>query len=174
MDAQIGSSGVSALMENNWAFEQNRLQRREVELEAKESIWREVEDAALRLSAMVQSADDAIIGKTIKGIVQTWNPGAGRLYGYPAAEMIGRDMKVLLPPERSDEEAQILQRIGRGERVEHFDTVRMCKDGRLVHVSIAISPIRAKNGEVIAASHVARDITQSAELELTRARLAYA
>ena len=87
-------------MESSWAFEQNHLQRRVAELEAKESTWREVEDTALLLNAMVQSADDAIIGKTIKGIVQTWNPGAERLYGYPAAEMIGREMTVLLPTER--------------------------------------------------------------------------
>ena len=159
-------------MENDSAFEPNRLQRLVAELEAKESVWRQTEDEALRLSALVRSADDAIIGKTIKGIVQTWNPGAERLYGYDEAEMIGRDMTVLLPPDRSDEEAKILERVGRGQRVEHFDTARMRKDGRQVHVSIAISPIRAKSGEVIGASHVARDSTQSTEPELARARLA--
>ena len=114
-------------MENDRAFEQNHLQRRVAELEAKESAWREAEEAALRLSALVQSADDAIIGKTIEGIIQTWNPGAERLYGYSAGEMVGRDMRILLPADRSDEEGQILDRIGRGERVEHFDTVRMRK-----------------------------------------------
>ena len=159
-------------MENEWALKNDHLQRRVAEFEAKESAWRDLEEEALRLSALVQSADDAIIGKTTKGIVQTWNPGAERLYGYSAEEMIGRDMTVLLPPDRSDEESQILERIGRGERVEHFDTVRMRNDGSLVHVSIAISPIRTKSGEVIGASHVARDITQSTELEFARARLA--
>jgi PAS domain S-box-containing protein len=157
-------------MENASAFEQNHLQRRVAELEAKESLWREAEEEALRLSALIQSANDAIIGKTTKGIVQTWNPGAERLYGYSAAEMLGRDMTVILPPDRLDEEAQILERIGRGERVEHFDATRMRNDGRLIHVSIAISPIRGKSGEIIGASHVARDITQSTELELARAR----
>jgi two-component system cell cycle sensor histidine kinase/response regulator CckA len=159
-------------MENASAFEQNHLERRVAELEAKEALWREAEEEALRLSAMVQSANDAIIGKTTKGIVQTWNQGAERLYGYSAAEMLGRDMTVILPPERRDEEGTILERIGRGEQVDHFDTVRMRKDGSLIHVSIAISPIRAKNGDVIGASHVARDITLTRELELARTRLA--
>ena len=121
---------------------------------------------------MVRSADDAIIGKTIDGVVQTWNPGAERLYGYSATEMIGREMAILLPPDRPDEEASILERIGRGERVEHFDTVRMRKNGYLIHVSVAISPITAKDGTVIGASHVARDITESAGLELARSHLA--
>ena len=156
----------------NAAFEQNHLQRRVAELEAKEALWREAEKEALRLGALVQSANDAIIGKSINGIVQTWNKGAERLYGYSTAEMIGQDMIVLLPPDRSDEEGTILERIRRGERVEHFDTVRMHKDGRFIHVSIAISPIRGKSGEVIGASHVARDITQTTELELVRTRLA--
>jgi PAS domain S-box-containing protein len=141
-------------------------------LQAKESVWLEAEDSALRLAAMVQSADDAIVGKTITGIVQTWNPGAERLYGYSSGDMVGRDMTVLLPPDRADEEAYILERIARGERVSHFDTVRKRKDGRLVNVSVAISPIVGKSGSVIGASHVARDITESAELEWARARLA--
>jgi len=86
--------------------------------------------------------------------------------------MVGRDMIILLPPDRSDEEAFILDRIARGERVDHFDTVRRRKDGRLINVSVAISPIMDRNGSVIGASHVARDITAGAELQLARARLA--
>src|SRR5204862_5052672 len=100
----------------------------------------------------------AIVGKTITGSVQLWNRGAERLYGYSAAEMIGRDMTVLLPPDRRDEEAILLERLSRGERVSHFDTVRLGKNGRQVHVSLAISAILGKDGTVIAASHVARDI----------------
>ena len=126
----------------------------------------------MRLAAMVQYADDAIIGKTITGIVQIWNPGAERLYGYSKEEMVGRDLTILLPPDRSDEEAFILERIARGERVDHFDTVRRRKDGRLINVSIAISPIMGRNDSIIGASHVARDITAGAELEFARARLA--
>jgi len=126
----------------------------------------------LELQAIVASAEDAIIGKTIKGIVQSWNPGAERLYGYTAEEMIGQDMTVLLPPDRADEEKFILARIARGERVSHFDAVRLRKDGRLVNVSLAISPIIGRDGTVLGASHVARDITAGSELELVRARLA--
>ena len=159
-------------MDHDHAAEVEALRRRIETLEAKEADWAEAEDAALRLAAMVQSADDAIIGKTLKGIVQTWNPGAERLYGYRAEDMIGQDMTVLLPPDRSNEEGFILARIARGERVNHFDTVRRRKDGGLVNVSIAISPIIGRKGSVIGASHVARDITDSAELGLARARLA--
>src|SRR5579872_4144217 len=140
-------------MGNASDFEHDRLERRVAELEANDILWGKAEEEALRLSAMIQSANDAIIGKTTQGIVQTWNPGAERLYGYSAAEMIGRDMTVLLPLDRLDEEAQILERIRRGERVEHFDAVRMHKDGRLLRVSIAISPIWGKSGEIIGASH---------------------
>ncbi len=121
---------------------------------------------------MVQSADDAIIGKTIGGVVQTWNSGAERLYGYSSEDMVDRDMTILLPPDRSDEEALILARIARGERVDHFNTVRRRKDGRRINVSIAISPIMDGNGSVIGASHVARDITAGAELQLALAHLA--
>ena len=131
------------------------LRHRIRELETTESRLFQAEDNALRLAAMVQSADDAIIGKTIRGIVLTWNPGAKRLYGYTSEDMVGRDMTILLPPDRPDEEAFILSRIERGERVEHFDTVRLRKDGRLINVSIAISPIMDRNGSVIGASHVA-------------------
>jgi PAS domain-containing protein len=87
-------------MENVSTFEHNHLERRLAELEAQEALWRKAEEEALRLNAMVQSASDAIIGKTTTGIVQTWNPGAERLYGYSAAEMLGRDMTIILPPNR--------------------------------------------------------------------------
>lgn len=159
-------------MNHDQASESDALRRRVQELESKETMWLEAEDATLRLAALVQSADDAIIGKTIKGIVQTWNPGAERLYGYSAADMVGQPMTILLPSDRPDEEAFILERIVRGDRVNHFETVRKRKDGSLVNVSIAISPIVGKSGIVIGASHVARDITEDVELELARARLA--
>jgi PAS domain S-box-containing protein len=163
--------GETAL-DHNHPTELKTLRFRVRELESRESAWAKAEDAAIRLAALVQSADDAIVGKTINGIVETWNPGAERLYGYSADDMVGRDMTILLPPDRPDEEAYILDRISRGERVDHFDTVRKQKDGNLVNVSIAISPIIGKNGSVIGASHVARDISSGAELELARARLA--
>jgi two-component system cell cycle sensor histidine kinase/response regulator CckA len=159
-------------LDHEHSTELEALRCRVRELEAKEAGWVRTEDAALRLHAMVQSADDAIIGKTTTGIVQTWNPGAERLYGYKSDDMVGRDMTILLPADRADEEAYILERIAHGERVDHFDTVRRRKDGRLVNASIAISPVIGKDGSVIGASHVARDITAGADLELARARLA--
>ena len=148
------------------------LRKQNTELQGNQASWREGEEATLRLHAIVESADDAIIGKTIAGIVQSWNPGAERLYGYTASEIIGREMTVLLPPDRADEEGFILERIARGERVNHIDTVRRRKDGRLVHASIAISPIISKDGTVLGASHVARYIAARSDLELSRARLA--
>jgi PAS domain S-box-containing protein len=164
--------GSEDFLDNQCKPELDALQHRIRELEVSEAKWLQSEDYATRLAAMVQSADDAIIGKTIRGIVQTWNPGAERLYGYTSEDMVDQDMTILLPPDRRDEEAFILARIARGERVDHFDTVRRRKDGQLINVSVAISPIRDKNGLVIGASHVARDITAGAEFQLARARLA--
>ncbi len=164
--------GFGGVFLDDQTTELEALRLRIGELEAHEAKWIQAENKATRLAAMVQSADDAIIGKTIRGIVQTWNPGAERLYGYSSEDMVGRDMTILLPPDRSDEEAFILARIARGERVDHFDTVRRRKDGRLINVSVAISPVTDSNGSVIGASHVARDITASAEVQLAQARLA--
>jgi PAS domain S-box-containing protein len=111
------------------------------------------------LAAIVDSSHDAIIGKSVDGVVETWNRGAERLYGYTASEMVGGPLTRLLPEDRADEEINILQRIKLGERVSHFDTVRVRKDGTLVNVSLTLSPIRDDAGEIIGISHVARDIT---------------
>ena len=134
------------------------LRARVSELEAVSAKWQRAEERATYLTALIASASDAIISKTITGIVRTWNQGAAQLYGYSAPEMIGRDMTVLLPPDRSEEETVILERLARGERVNHFDTARRRKDGVLVHVSLSLSPIVAADGAIIGASHVARDI----------------
>jgi len=119
--------------------------------------------AAERLAAIVDSSTDAIISKTVTGIVQTWNPGAERLYGYLAQEMIGRPMSLLLPPDRAGEEEEILARISRGEGVDHFETVRLRKDRRLINISLTISPVKNHKGEIVGASHIARDITERVE-----------
>jgi PAS domain S-box-containing protein len=111
------------------------------------------------LAAIVDSSHDAIIGKSVDGVVETWNRGAERLYGYTASEMVGGPLTRLLPEDRADEEINILQRIKLGERVSHFDTVRVRKDGTLVNVSLTLSPIRDDAGEIIGISHVAREIT---------------
>jgi PAS domain S-box-containing protein len=121
--------------------------------------------AASHLAAIVEASEDAIISKTLDGRILTWNAAAERVYGYPAAEAIGQPMTLLLPPDRPDEEASILDRIRHGIRVDHFETVRKRKDGRLIDVSLTISPIRDEGGRIIGASHIARDITERKQAE---------
>jgi PAS domain S-box-containing protein len=117
------------------------------------------------LAAIVESSDDAIVSKTLQGIVSTWNKGAERIFGYAAAEMIGRPITAIIPPDRQDEEPHILSRIAAGQRVDHFETVRMRKDGRLIDVSVTISPVRDASGTIVGASKVARDITAQKQIE---------
>ena len=111
--------------------------------------------------AIVESLDDAVISKDLDGIVTSWNPAAERIFGYAAAEIIGKPILVLAAPGREDEMPLILQRIKNGERIDHFDTVRRRKDGRIVHVSLTVSPIRDDRGRIIGASKIARDITET-------------
>lgn len=122
--------------------------------------YRRSEELVQRLAAIVESSQDAIIGKDLHGTVMSWNQGAQQLFGYTAEEMIGRPILKLIPPDRHDEERSILERLRRGERIEHYDTVRMRKDGSSVAVSLAVSPIRLPDGTVIGASKVARDISE--------------
>jgi PAS domain S-box-containing protein len=128
------------------------------------------EEALLRMSAMVESSDDAIIGKTLQGVITTWNLGAARLYGYAAPEIIGRHISMLVPADHPDEIAGILRRLANGERVEQFEAVRWRKNGSLVDVSLKISPIVDASGNVVGASTIARDITERkrAEEEIRR------
>jgi PAS domain S-box-containing protein len=123
------------------------------------------EEGRARLAAIVNSSDDAIIGKTLEGIITSWNPGAEKMFGYSAAEAIGQPMLMLFPRERVKEEEEILARIARGETVEHFETVRVTKSGKLVNVSATISPIRDENGRITGASKIARDITERKQAE---------
>jgi PAS domain S-box-containing protein len=128
------------------------------------------EEAQERLAAIVTSSDAAIIGKTLAGIITDWSPGAEALFGYAAAEAIGRPMTLTFPPDRLPEEAEILSRIGRGESVKHYETVRQRKDGAPVDVSVTVSPILDRRGKIVGASTVARDITERkrAEAEVLR------
>ncbi len=116
------------------------------------------ENADLLLANIVEITDDAIIGKDLNGTITSWNRAAERIFGYPAGEVVGGPISVIIPPERGEEETEILRRIGRGERIEHFETVRMRKDGSRVEVSVTISPL-IKDGQVIGASKIARDIS---------------
>jgi PAS domain S-box-containing protein len=118
------------------------------------------ERAQAHLAAIVESSDDAIISKNLDGIIRSWNAGAQRLFGYAADEIVGKPITTLIPRDRQSEEAGILKRLGRGERVEHYETVRITKDGRLVDVSLSISPVRDESGKIVGASKIARDITE--------------
>ena len=117
------------------------------------------EEARLILAAIVECSDDAIISKSLNGIVQSWNEGAERLFGYKAEEMVGQPVSTLIPPDRQDEEPQILSRLQKGERIDHYETVRRRRDGTLFDVSLSVSPLRNNRGEIIGASKIARDIT---------------
>jgi two-component system, chemotaxis family, CheB/CheR fusion protein len=124
------------------------------------------------LAAIVDSSDDAIISKSLEGIIQSWNGAARRIFGYTPEEVIGRHISILFPPDRLNEEDQIVARIRRGERVDHFDTMRVHKDGHLLPVSLTISPVRDISGRIVGASKVARDITERSQMEGDLRRLA--
>ncbi len=123
------------------------------------------EEVRARLAAIVESSEDAIVSKTLDGVIRSWNAGAERLFGYTAAEAVGRPITLIIPPERLDEVRTILDRLRRGERVEHFETVRVSKDGRRLDISLTVSPIRDDSGRVIGASKIARDITERKRAE---------
>ena len=130
------------------------------------------ERASRHLSAIVKSSDDAIISKDLNGLIATWNKAAERLFGYAEQEVIGKPITILIPPERLHEEVDILDRIRRGERVEHFETERRRKDGSLIDISLSISPVADKSGRIIGASKIARDITEQKRREEQIALLA--
>ena len=114
---------------------------------------------------MVESSDDAIITKDLSGIIQTWNPGAERIFGYPQQEAIGKPITMLFPPDRLSEEARILEHIRRGEHIDHYESVRRRKDGGLLNVSLTISPIFDATGQIVGASKIARNITERKQTE---------
>jgi PAS domain S-box-containing protein len=124
------------------------------------SARRASESARAYLAAIVESSDDAIVSKDLNGIITSWNRGAEAIFGYTAAEAIGRSIALIYPQDRLHEEDMIIGRLRRGERLDHFETVRRCKDGRLIDVSLTISPVRDETGRIIGASKIARDITE--------------
>jgi PAS domain S-box-containing protein len=126
---------------------------------------KQAEEVRSYLAALVESSDDAIIGKTLEGAIVSWNPGAERIYGYKAEEMVGRSLSLLVPPDRRDEIPQLLGRLRRGERLEHYETTRIRKDGRRICVSVTISPVKDRTGMVVGASVIARDITEQKRAE---------
>jgi PAS domain S-box-containing protein len=129
------------------------------------------ERAARHLSALVDSSDDAIVSKDLNGIVLSWNPAAEAMFGFSVAEMIGQSIRRIIPDDRQQEEDEVLARIRRGDRVDHYETIRRRKDGTLVPISLTVSPIRQPDGTIVGASKIARDITDYKRAEEERARL---
>jgi PAS domain S-box-containing protein len=125
-----------------------------------EAALHESEQRLRWLASIVQSSDDAIVSKTLDGTITSWNRGAERVYGYTAEEAIGQPITIVIPEDRHSEEREILARIRRGERVEHFETVRKRKHGSLITVSLTISPVKNAKGKIVGASKIARDITE--------------
>ena len=118
---------------------------------------KKTEDAALRLAAIVESSEDAIVSKDLNGVITSWNAGAERIFGYTASEAVGKSITMLIPPDHLDEEPRLLERIRRGERLQHYETVRRRKDGSLIDISLTLSPIRNADGRIVGASKIARD-----------------
>jgi PAS domain S-box-containing protein len=115
---------------------------------------------AALLSSIITSCEDAIISKDLSGTITSWNAGAERIFGYTSEEVVGQSIRLLIPPDRQDEEADILSRVARGQRIEHYETVRRKKNGQLCEVALTISPLKGDGGRIIGASKIARDVTE--------------
>jgi PAS domain S-box-containing protein len=158
------------LLGDKTVLEANRdiTERRQIE-----AALRENEERLRWLASIVDSSDDAIVSKNLDGVVTSWNRGAERVFGYAAEEAIGQPITIVIPKDRQDEERTILTRIRRGERIDHFETVRQRKDGSLIVVSLTVSPVKSANGKIVGASKIARDISgqkRSQEQIVTLAR----
>jgi PAS domain S-box-containing protein len=145
------------LLSDSTVIEVNRdvTERKQIEADL-----RQIEQQLRFLASIVQSSDDAIVSKNLDGIITSWNKGAERIFGYAAEEAVGQPITIIIPQDRQDEEHTILTRIRRGERIEHFETVRQRKPGSLIWVSLIISPVRNAEGTIVGASKIARDITE--------------
>jgi hypothetical protein len=162
----VGLKGVRCHMETHAAPLQH-MDGTTVQLAITRNITsrRQAERSAQLLASIVDSSDDAIISKDLNGIITSWNKSAERMFGYVAAEIVGKSVTILIPSERLDEETQILARLRRGERVDHFETMRRRKDGTLIDISLTISPVRDRHGAIVGASKIARDISLSKRIE---------
>lgn len=137
-----------------------------IEISTDISRGKQAEEARDRLAAIIESSEDAIISKTLDGIVTSWNAGAEKLLGFTATEMLGQSINRIIPPEAQPDEAAVLERLRRGERIEHYETIRLTKDGRRLDISLTISPVRDKSGAIVGASKIGRDITDRKRTEL--------
>jgi PAS domain S-box-containing protein len=131
----------------------------------------DADDLHRHLAAIVDSSDDAIISKSLDGVITSWNRGAEQMFGWTAVEAIGRHITLIIPQDRRGEENDVLARIRRGERLEHYETVRVTRDGRLLNISLTVSPVKNATGRIIGASKIARDVTARRRLENERDRL---
>lgn len=163
-------AGVHDYVTKNNFTRLNPAVERELRAAEERRCRRQLEEARALLASIVECCDAAIIGKSLEGIIRTWNAAAETLYGYPASEVVGKNVSILVPPDRSLELAQILEKIRAGERIERFETVRRRKDGSLVEISLTISPMR-DDGKIMGASSVAHDISRLKEEERERIKL---
>jgi PAS domain S-box-containing protein len=129
---------------------------------------KQAEEGLLLLASIVSTSDDAILSKDLDGIITSWNTGAERMYGYSAQDIVGQSVSLLFPPDRQDEFTEIMERIRQGENVDHYETMRVRKDGSLLPVSVTVSPLKAHNGAIFGASDITRDISARRELESQR------
>jgi len=157
---------LTAILMSSVAATRRRLERRlKDENQRLEAGIRERTAELSLIADIIASSEDAIVSKTLDGTIRTWNAAAERIYGYSAAEALGKSIAMLLPADRLGEENDILKRIVSGDRVEHFETIRVRKDGQTIHVSLTISPVHDTDGRLVAAAHIARDITQRMQFE---------
>ena len=157
---------LTAILMSGVAATRRRLERRlKDENQRLEAGIRERTAELSLIADIIESSEDAIVSKTLDGTIRTWNAAAERIYGYSAAEAVGKSIAMLLPADRLGEESDILKRIVSGDRVEHFETIRVRKDGQPIHVSLTISPVHDTDGRLVAAAHIARDITQRMQFE---------
>jgi PAS domain S-box-containing protein len=164
---QTCKNGTTLTVLSRWALTHDPETNAEVIMEANIDITqaKDADRATNLLAAIVDSSDDAIISKNLNGVITSWNKAAERVFGHTAEEAIGRHITLIIPPDRRDEETTILEKLKRGERIDHFETIRMRKDGTLLDISLTISPVKDSSGRIIGASKVARDVTEKKHAE---------